>query len=106
MPKQITPAVLSARLGAGEKIYLLDVRQPEEYAHSKIAGSTLIPLPELMGRVGEPPDDVPIVVYCHHGVRSITGAALLERAGYAEVFSLAGGIDAWSCQVDPSVPRY
>ena len=108
MPKQITPAVLAARMGAGEKILLVDVRQPEEFALAKIAGSTLIPLPELMGRVGEvePAEGTQIVVYCHHGVRSVTGAALLERAGNANVLSLAGGIDAWSCQVDPSVPRY
>ncbi len=108
MPKQITATDLSTRLGVGEKILLVDVRQPEEYALAKIAGSTLIPLPELMSRVGEvePGDGTSIVVYCHHGVRSVTGAAILERAGNARVFSLAGGIDAWSCQVDPTVPRY
>ena len=108
MPKQITPSALSTRMGAGEKFLVIDVRQPEEYAITKIAGSTLIPLPELMSRVGEvePADGMQIVVYCHHGVRSMTGAALLERAGNANVLSLAGGIDAWSCQVDPNVPRY
>jgi rhodanese-related sulfurtransferase len=108
MPKQITPSDLSVRMGAGQSILLLDVRDPEEHAFAKIDGSMLIPLAELIGRVGEvePPDDVPIVVYCHHGIRSATGAALLERAGHANVLSLAGGIDAWSCEVDPSVPRY
>ncbi len=108
MPKQITASDLSTRIGVGEKILLVDVRQPEEYALAKIAGSTLIPLPELMSRVGEvePEDGTSIVVYCHHGVRSVTGAAILERAGNASVFSLAGGIDAWSCQVDATVPRY
>lgn len=108
MPKQITPGDLSARMGAGEKFLLVDVRQPEEHALAKINGGILIPLPELMGRVGEvePHDDVRIVVYCHHGVRSVTGAAILERAGHGDVLSLAGGIDAWSCQVDPTVPRY
>ena len=47
-----------------------------------------------------------LIVYCHHGVRSLSGAALLQRLGHGEVFSLAGGIDAWSCEVDPGVPRY
>lgn len=108
MPKPISPRDLSARLSAGDKIYLLDVRQPEEHAHAKINGSALIPLPELMGRVGEldEADNSQIVVYCHHGVRSVTGGLILERAGHKDVLSLAGGIDAWSAEIDPTVPRY
>ena len=54
----------------------------------------------------EPPPGALIVAYCHHGVRSLNAAVLLERMGYERVVSLAGGIDAWSLAVDPSVPRY
>ena len=108
MPKQIRPRELADRMAAGEKFYLLDVRMPEEHAFAHIDGDVLIPLPELPARIAEvePPDGVPVVVYCHHGIRSLTGAALLERAGLPEAYSLAGGIEAWSLQIDPKVPRY
>ena len=68
----------------------------------------VMPLAARSWRVGEvdPPAGATVVVYCHHGVRSLTGAAFLERAGVANVASLAGGIDAWSARVDPAVPRY
>ena len=52
------------------------------------------------------PDGALLVVYCHHGIRSLRGAAFLEHAGFSNVVSLAGGIDAWSCVVDSTVPRY
>ena len=73
-----------------------------------LPGSRLIPLNELPARAGEvdPPEGAAVVVYCHHGVRSLSGAALLERLGFRDVASLAGGIDAWSRFVDPAVPRY
>jgi rhodanese-related sulfurtransferase len=105
---EITPAQLAARLEAGESFYLLDVRQPEENAMAALPGSKLIPLNQLMARIAEidAAPGTPIVVYCHHGVRSRMGAAAVAQAGHAEVYSLAGGIDAWSLQVDPRVPRY
>lgn len=108
MPQTLSVQQVAARLAAGEPVLLLDVRSPEEHGYARIAGSTLIPLGELTSRVAE--IDLPAgstaVVYCHHGVRSLTGAALLERAGIAPVCSMSGGIDAWSLFVDPSVPRY
>ncbi len=99
---------LKAMLDAGEPVYLLDVRQPEEYALCRLPGGVLIPLGELPRRVDEvtPPEGATVVVYCHHGVRSLSGAVMLERAGLADVANLAGGIDAWSLHVDPAVPRY
>jgi adenylyltransferase/sulfurtransferase len=105
---QISVQQLADKLAAGEPVYLLDVRQPEEHAVAALPGSTLIPLGELPGRVGEvePPAGALVVVYCHHGVRSLTGAHMLQRAGVGPVASLAGGIDAWSRQIDPSMPRY
>jgi rhodanese-related sulfurtransferase len=108
MIKEITARQLATRLENGEGFYLLDVRQPEEHAIAAIAGSKLIPLNQLIARQDEvkPPEDVPIVVYCHHGVRSQQGAMALLQLGHRDVYSLAGGIDAWSVEVDPGVPRY
>ncbi len=108
MISQIHPTELKRKLDAGEPVYLLDVRNYDEHAYCHLPGSLLIPLPELVGRVDEvqPPDDALIVVYCHHGVRSLSGAAIVGRAGYLHVASLSGGIEAWSMLVDPAVPRY
>jgi rhodanese-related sulfurtransferase len=105
---QISVQQLAEKLAAGEPVYLLDVRQPEEHAFAKLPDSTLIPLGELPGRVGEvePPAGAMVVVYCHHGIRSLTGAHMLQRAGFESVTSLAGGIDAWSRLVDQGVARY
>lgn len=108
MIREMTVRELAKRLENGHAIHLLDVRQPEEHALVALPGSTLIPLRELQARVGElrPPQGATVVVYCHHGVRSLHGAAILAHAGIENVFSLAGGIDAWSVLVDPEVPRY
>ena len=108
MPRQIRPEVLAKKLAAGEPVYLLDVREPWEHATSRLPDSTLIPLGELPQRIDEvePPAGAPVVVYCHHGIRSLSGAAILEAKGFPEAYSLAGGIDAWSLLVDPTVPRY
>ena len=108
MVQQIDPQQLAARRQAGEAVYLLDVRQPWEHETAALPHSQLIPLPELMQRAAEihPPPGSLLVVYCHHGVRSLSAAAYLQRLGHVNVVSLAGGIDAWSQQIDPSVPRY
>lgn len=104
----MSPQDLAARIAAGELIYLLDVRRPEEHEFARIEPCTLIPLQELISRIDEvqPPPGATIVVYCHHGIRSVTGAALVERAGMSPAYSLAGGIEAWSAQIDPKIPRY
>ena len=105
MIPQIQPAELKRMLDAGQPVVLLDVRQPDEHAYCALPGSVLIPLGELAARVEEVPAGVPVVVYCHHGVRSLSGAAILIRAGI-EAVSLAGGIDRWTLAADPNVPRY
>ena len=106
MIPQIQPTELKALLDSGRPVLLVDVRQPEEHAFCALPCSVLIPLGELMARVEEvQPEGATVVVYCHHGVRSLSGAAILQRAGI-EAASLAGGIDRWSRTVDPSVPRY
>ena len=83
-------------------------RQPDEHAFAALPNSTLIPLGELSQRVAdvEPPAGALVVVYCHHGIRSLTGAHLLQNAEISPIVSLAGGIDAWSREIDPAVARY
>lgn len=105
---EISPQELAERLRRGERIYLLDVRQGWEHQLARLPDHALIPLPELPDRLDEvqPPEGAQIVCYCHHGVRSLTAAALLRDAGMNDALSLAGGIDLWSRTVDPTVPRY
>ncbi len=105
MIPQIQPTDLKRMLDANQPLVLLDVREPNEHDYCALPDSVLIPLGELMSRVEEVPVDAPVVVYCHHGVRSLSGAAILLRAGI-EAMSLAGGIDRWALSVDPAVPRY
>ena len=85
---------------------LLDVREDGEVAYANIEGHTHIAMNLIPLRHNELPDDKPIVVYCHHGMRSMQVALFLEHAGFSDVYNLSGGIDAWSVQIDPSVPRY
>jgi rhodanese-related sulfurtransferase len=92
----------------GESIYLVDVRQPWEHELVRLPDDVLVPLDQLAENADEitPPDGALVVTYCHHGVRSLNAAAMLERIGHTRVASLAGGIDAWSQLIDPSLPRY
>ena len=84
--------------------FLLDCREEWEHSAANIGG-VVIPLGELEDRVGEVGGGRPILVYCHHGVRSVNAAVLLERAGF-ETMSMRGGIDQWSLRLDPGIPRY
>jgi rhodanese-related sulfurtransferase len=104
---QIDPKELATKLARpeAERPFLLDVRNPDEHARVRIAGCTLIPLGELGRRVEEVPRDREIVVYCHHGMRSLNAAGLLAQAGIA-ASSLRGGIDAWAQLIDTTLPRY
>jgi rhodanese-related sulfurtransferase len=106
--REIDVKTLAARLAAGEPCYLLDVRQTWENQLASLPNSKLIPLNQLTARYHEIdcPPGVPIIAYCHHGIRSRTAAVALERLGFRDVYSLAGGIDDWSVEVDPQVPRY
>ncbi len=106
--REITVEELRDALSAGRAPVLLDVRSEGEHETVALPGSTLIPLPELSNRLDEIEDarGSEVVVYCHHGIRSRSGAAILVGAGFTDVASLRGGIDAWSLRVDPQVPRY
>ena len=91
-----------------ESFLLLDVRQNEEYVTAKIEGSVLIPMGELRERIDEltPHKNQRIVVHCHHGVRSMQVTEALRSHGFEKVQNMAGGIDAWSLEINHSVPRY
>ncbi len=107
MVRQVDPAELAERLRAAPSgIVLLDVREPWERDLAAIGPSLHIPMGEVPDRVGELPRDREIVVYCHSGARSMMVAAFLEGQGFSPVGNLDGGIDRWSVEVDPSVPRY
>jgi rhodanese-related sulfurtransferase len=106
--QEIRPAELARRLKAGEPVYLIDVREPWEHRLVALPNSTLVPLGQLrvLGAGIDPPEGALVVAYCHHGIRSLSAAALLEHTGIGPVYSLAGGIDAWSRDIDPALPRY
>ena len=97
---------LKSRLDNKEALTLIDVREPYEYEIARIDGSRLIPLGELETRVSELPRTGPLILQCHSGGRSEHATRLLQEAGFENVFNLEGGIDAWSVEVDPAVPRY
>jgi rhodanese-related sulfurtransferase len=85
---------------------LLDVRESWEIATASLAGCVSIPMREIPARSEELDDETPIVCICHHGARSANVAMFLESRGFKQMFNLQGGIDAWSRQVDTSVPTY
>ncbi len=103
---QIQVRELEKRLRSGSPFVLLDVREPFEVEMAQIAGASLIPLGELPARWRELDQEKDIFVLCHSGVRSERAAEFLRTNGFARVANVAGGIDAWSEQVDPDVPRY
>ncbi|HVR30329.1 MAG TPA: ThiF family adenylyltransferase, partial [Thermoanaerobaculia bacterium] len=102
----LEPTEVKRLLDSGKKVTILDVRNPPEYEIGRIEGSILIPLPELQDRLGELDSRETIVVHCHHGPRSTRAVNLLRKFGFAKAKNLKGGIDEWSVEVDPSVPRY
>ena len=103
---QIHVRELRERMRSGEPYILLDVREPFEFEMARIDGANLIPLGELPARWQELDREKEIFVYCHSGVRSDRAAEFLRSAGFGKVANVAGGIDAWSQEVDPNVPRY
>lgn len=103
--RHLRPAQLKEALKGQQAPFLLDVREPWEHEIAAIPGSHLIPMAELPSRVSELPRDRDIVVYCHHGVRSMQVAYFLDVQGL-RVVNLLGGIDVWSMEADPDTPRY
>ena len=103
---EITPAELKKRLDAGEKLLLIDVREPWEYEICRIEGAKLIPMNTIPANLQSLDVEEAVICYCHHGMRSLDVAVWLQRQGVESAKSLAGGIDKWSAEIDPKVPRY
>lgn len=103
--QELTPA--EARdYAADREVQWLDVRERWEFDIAHLPGARLVPLMTLPGRAGELNRQLPVIVYCHHGVRSRMAANWLEQNGFEAVINLTGGIDAWSADLDSSLPRY
>jgi rhodanese-related sulfurtransferase len=107
MDCEISPEEVKAKLDAGEPFTLLDVREPWEFQTASIAGSKLMPMGEVPSRAHQELDpEEPIVVVCHHGVRSMNVTVWLRQQGFEKAQSMRGGIDAWSRIVDRNVAVY
>ena len=105
--EEITATELKRRLDAGDDIQIIDVREQSEYDTARLEGSKLIPLAQVVGRMGEVDPSRETVVHCKMGGRSAKAIEALTRAGFAgRLINLKGGITAWSNEVDPSVPKY
>jgi len=101
----IEPREVHEMMQKGEKFLLLDCREPWEHETARIEGATLTPMREIPQKLGEIPRDQTVVVYCHAGMRSFSAASWLKQQG-VNALSMTGGIDQWSREIDPAVPRY
>ena len=108
LPIEVDCRTVNADRTAGADFLLLDCREPDEYAMVNIAGAKLLPMGELAARVEEltPYRDRRIVIHCHHGGRSLRVANWLRGQGFEQAQSMAGGIDEWAVEIDPSLARY
>jgi adenylyltransferase/sulfurtransferase len=89
-----------------DDVRLIDVREPFEYETARVAGAQLIPMRQIPEQVGTLPKDKHLLIHCHHGGRSLRVTQYLRAQGYAAVTNVAGGIQAWSERIDPSIPTY
>ncbi len=108
LPFEISPLEAKRKADLGEAV-LIDVREPDEHRIASIGGAELIPMgtvPQRLGHLEGLADETLVVVVCHHGVRSMNVVAWLRRQGVAGCVSMAGGIERWTAEVDPMVPRY
>ena len=108
MIPQLQPVELKAWLNDPSRSapLLLDVREPQEFEYCRIEGSVLMPMGQVPARQSELKPEQEVVVICHHGIRSMQVARFLEHAGFASVYNLQGGVDAWSREVDAKMPKY
>ena len=102
----ISPKELKKSLDNGDKLVLVDVREEWDYSLARVDGSILIPLGTLPQSLAQLNRDSEIIAICHHGMRSADATNFLLQQGFQKVKNLVGGIDAWSTQVDGTVPRY
>jgi rhodanese-related sulfurtransferase len=104
---EITPGEVKKRLNSGEKLRLIDVREPFEFQQAHIEGSELIPMrgvPQALPSLEA--EEAPLIVFCHHGMRSLQVVSWLREQGVEHCSSMTGGIDRWSLEIDSTVPRY
>lgn len=103
---EITPRQVKERLDHGEQLILVDVREPHEHALCRIEGAILIPMGTIPSNLQKLDADEDVICFCHHGMRSLDVASWLRQQGVQSAKSMAGGIDRWSVEIDPKVPRY
>jgi rhodanese-related sulfurtransferase len=106
---EVTPREVEERRKAGESLCLIDVREDAEWRICRIEGANLVPMGTVPSRLQEldsQADATPLIVYCHHGVRSLNVVHWLRKQGVENCQSLSGGIDRWSLEIDSAVPRY
>jgi rhodanese-related sulfurtransferase len=104
---EIEPREVKRRMDAGEKIRMVDVREPFEHRQANIADAELIPMrgvPQSVESLRAAPQ--PLVLFCHHGMRSLQVVEWLRGQGLEDCWSMAGGIDRWSLEIDSAIPRY
>lgn len=104
--KEATPREIKQRLDAGEDLTLIDVREPDELMIAVIDGAEEYPMSQARDWIDSLPRDRELVIFCHHGGRSMNVAMALAQRGHTNLTNMTGGINAWSEQVDPSVPKY
>ena len=103
---EITPREVKSMLNRGEKFLFVDVREKWEFDTSWIEGAVLVPMREIPANLAKFEEADQIILFCHHGIRSLDAAAWLRSQDVAGAKSMAGGIDRWSAEIDPGVPRY
>jgi len=107
LPPEITPAEAATLLASPNPPILVDVREQWEFNTAHIENSLLMPMGDVPSRAHQELDeDEPILVLCHHGARSLNVTMWLRQQGFAQAQSIAGGIESWSRQIDPTIPRY
>lgn len=108
VPMEVDCRTVNEKLKAGENVLLLDCREADEYAIAKIAQAKLVPMSEIVDRLDELQafKNDPVFVHCHHGGRSMRVTRWLREQGFLQARNMTGGIDRWSQDIDPAIPRY
>jgi rhodanese-related sulfurtransferase len=109
LPYETTPLEVKRKLDAGERVVLVDVREPFEQLHAGLEGAHLIPMATIPGHLQQldaAADEATLIVFCHHGMRSLSVVNWLRQQGVDACQSMHGGIDRWSLEIDPGIPRY
>lgn len=109
LPLEITPQEVKQMLEAGQRVRLIDVREPPEFQICRLDAAELIPMrsiPQALPLLHESAGEATLVFFCHHGIRSLQVVSWLRQRGLPDCRSMQGGIEQWSVAIDPSVPRY